>query len=273
MTYAPKGGRFFAFELDGVGGSPRSARAYWTPERKRAANPVPMRPVLGVDGRMETANAAPATDPKQADLGQMPFAAGGKLFYTMDGVDYVASGNIFMRNNLLLTAAHCIQDEVTGNLGENYAFERGYTGELASETLSFKTVALKENWYLEKDNVWDYAIVILNETSTVASPLRYTTEDVEGRTVTAFGYPSNYSGGEQMMFVNGSVTTRRDKWIMNGNKMGPGASGGAWVLEDGVTAIGLTSFGVTTAKGSVYAGSPKFDAEFDQLYQYALTLI
>lgn len=49
----------------------------------------------------DASNAAPATDPKQADLSQMPFITGGKLFFTLDGVDYVGSGNIFMRNNLL----------------------------------------------------------------------------------------------------------------------------------------------------------------------------
>ena len=46
------------------------------------------------------ANAAPTTDPKQADMSKMPFITGGKLFFTLDGVDYVASGgNIFMKNS------------------------------------------------------------------------------------------------------------------------------------------------------------------------------
>ena len=42
----------------------------------------------------------------------MPFIMGGKLFFALDGVDYVASGNIFMKNNLLLTAAYCDADFV-----------------------------------------------------------------------------------------------------------------------------------------------------------------
>lgn len=41
-------------------------------------------------------NPAPTTDLKQADLGKMPFVTGGKLFFTLDGVNYVASGNIFL---------------------------------------------------------------------------------------------------------------------------------------------------------------------------------
>ena len=77
----------------------------------------------------------------------MPFTTGGKLFYSMNGQDFVASGNIFMKNNMLLTAAHCIQDKDSGSIGENYVFELDYTGEISSEDFTFKTVALRENWY------------------------------------------------------------------------------------------------------------------------------
>lgn len=119
----------------------------------------------------------------------------------------------------------------------------------------------------------DYALVILNGNSSVATPLRYTTKDIKGRKLTAMGYPTNYFGGERRMFVNGSVTSRLGKWIMYGNNMVLGASGGAWVLEDRVTVAGVGPFIVTPAKEMVYSGSPVFDEEFDKLYQYALTLL
>lgn len=178
-----------------------------------------------------------------------------------------------MRNNLLLTAAHCVQDDITGHLAENFVFERCYTGELSTEDFTFKTVALKENWYTEKDNKWDYAIAVLNRNSTVAAPLQYTTESALGKTVTAMGYPLNYFGGAQMIYINGTVTERADNWTIIGGKLANGSSGGAWVLEDGKTAVGLTSFGVNTFRGGIYMGSPKFDEEFDKLYQYVLTLL
>ena len=203
----------------------------------------------------------------------MPFITGGKLFFTLDGVDYVASGNIFMKNNLLLTAAHCVQDDNTGHLAENFVFERCYTGELSTEDFTFRTVALKENWYTEKDNKWDYAIAILNRDSTVEKPLQYKIENLVGRTVTASGYPTEIFDGAQMMYITGSVDERADSWMIRGGKLSNGASGGAWVLEDGETVVGLNSFNGTTAKGVPYMGSPKFDAEFDKLYNYVLTLI
>ena len=136
-------------------------------------------------------------------MSQMPFITGGKLFFTLDVVDYVASGNIFMKNNLLLTAAHCVQDDNTGHLAENFVFERCYTGELSTEDFTFRTVALKEQWYTEKDNKWDYAIAILNRDSMVEKPLQYKIENLLGRTVTASGYPTNYFDGVQMMYITG----------------------------------------------------------------------
>ena len=100
---------FLTFQRQTLDKSPQDVRAYWTPERKQAAIPA-YRADADVNTLDSTppdgANAAPTTDPKQADMSQMPFITGGKLFFTLDGVDYVASGNIFMKNNLLLTAAH-----------------------------------------------------------------------------------------------------------------------------------------------------------------------
>ena len=270
---------FLTFQRQTLDKSPQDVRAYWTPERKRAAIPTHRADAGGNAAGLtdmtppDGSNAAPTTDPKQADLSQMPFITGGKLFFTLDGVDYVASGNIFMKNNLLLTAAHCVQDDNTGHLAENFVFERCYTGELSTEDFTFRTVALKENWYTEKDNKWDYAIAILNRDSTVEKPLQYRIENLLGRTVTASGYPTDIFDGAQMMYITGTVSERADSWMIRGGKLSNGASGGAWVLEDGETVVGLNSFNGTTAKGVPYIGSPKFDTEFDKLYNYVLTLL
>ncbi len=57
--------------------------------------------------------------------------------------NYVASAELICRRNLVLTAAHCIQDKTTGHLGDNYMFERCYNDGSSAEKLTFKTVALK----------------------------------------------------------------------------------------------------------------------------------
>ena len=199
---------FITFQRNILDKSPQDVRSYWTPERKKKAIPA-HRITMGAnmadvpDVPQDGANVAPTTDPKRADLSKMPFITGGKLFFTLDGVDYVASGNIFMKNNLLLTAAHCVQDDNTGHLAENFVFERCYTGELSTEDFTFRTVALKEQWYTEKDNKWDYAIAILNRDSTVEKPLQYRVENLVGRTVTASGYPTDIFDGAQSDPIRG----------------------------------------------------------------------
>ena len=272
-----KAGRFMPVQPVGMNRSPHDIRQYWTPERKKAAVPAPMGLVTAAPQMPEAENAEPATAPKQADLTKMPFTAGGKLFFTMDSVDYVASANIFMHRNMLLTAAHCIQDNKTGNVGENFVFEQCYSGEESSGDFYIKTVALKENWYLMKDYKFDFAIAILDKNSNYGQPLQYTTDqNVPGKTVTSMGYPVAIDDGEQMMFTKGPVTTRTGQeghWIMYGSKMGPGSSGGAWVLEDGLTAVGLNAYIVKSGEEIMYSGSPRFNEDFEKLYQYALKLM
>ena len=273
----PDCSQFTTLSPGSSGSTPFDVRAYWTPERKKAAIPIhrfrsgAMVPSTVDEITPDADNSIPTTEPKQADRNVMPFITGGKLFFTLDGKDMVGSANVFMRSNMVLTAAHCIQDEMTGNLAEHFLFQRGFSGEVSDEDFGFKTVALKEQWYKEKDTKWDYAIAILDGNSTVPTPLKYTTEDVSGRTVTAMGYPVNYFGGAQMMYLNGTLTSRLDTWAIFNARLGQGSSGGAWVLEDNVTAAGVMSYFVTTAKGGVYIGSPKFDGEFESLYRYALT--
>ncbi len=275
MDTNPNGGSFMTVGPGSIDKSPHEIRQYWTPDRKASATPV-----TGIGPELKTPPGAdnappppPPTEPKQADLSQMPFITGGKLFYTMNGVNYVSSANVFMRNNMVLTAAHCIQDKDSGSVGENYVFERCYTGEESTEDFTFRTVALRENWYLTKDEKYDYAIAILDGNSTVAQPLRYATGlDLRNRQITSMGYPVDFFDGAQMMFTTGLVVPIYGHFAMFGSKMGAGASGGAWVLEDGVTAVGLNAYVSVSGKEILYAGSPKFDGEFDKLYNYALTL-
>ena len=241
---------------------------YWTPEKMAKA--IPIMPCI--EDEIEQPNIT-TTDPEIADLKQMPFSAGGKLFFSGDGKNYIASANIMERSNLLVTAAHCVQNKDTGMIYDNFLFERCYDDGKSSEKLTFKTVALKEYWHSEKTWKWDYAMVVLNSNSTIESPLKYSTENIENKTITAFGYPANYYGGKQMVFVKGDAARRSDyTWLINGCKMRGGSSGGAWVLEDNKTIVGVNSYGPVSEEYA-YEGSPIFDENFESLYNYVLTLM
>ena len=115
MADNPNGGRFMSMQPGSIDKTPHDIRQYWTPERKKAARPISM--LAATDAVVpEAANAEPATDPKQADLTKMPFTACGKLFFTIDSVDYVASANIFMHRNMLLTASRTTEREMLARI-------------------------------------------------------------------------------------------------------------------------------------------------------------
>lgn len=243
---------------------------YWTPERRASAIPDES---WQTEARPGAEDVTSATDPQPADTSEMPFAAGGKLFFSRGNKNYVASAEIICRSNLVLTAAHCVQDKDSGALCENFLFERCYCEGSSAESLTFRTVALKTYWHGQKQWKWDYAFAILNETSSLTSPLTYSTEDVSGRELTAFGYPANYYDGKKMVRIDGSsgITGSGTREI-SGDKMRGGSSGGAWLLRDSSTVVGLNSYG-PVSETEAYVGSPVLDAEFDSLYQYVTTLL
>ena len=261
-----------SYNLEGDECSLRRITDYWTPEKKKRAIPDLCQDddeSYDAEQFCETA----VTEPCVADIGRMPFSAAGKLFFTRDGNDYVASAEVFQKNNIVLTAAHCIQDKNTGNLCENFLFERCYNEGVAAENLTFKTVALKEFWKSKKEWKWDYGLAILNSNSNAKSVLTYSTENAMGKETTAFGYPVNYYGGKKMVYVDGSISAGNysGTMLLNGDKMRGGCSGGAWVLKGSSTVIGLNSYGPVSEKVD-YMGSPVLDEYFDSLYQYVLSL-
>lgn len=244
---------------------------YWTDERKALAIPI------GID-LTDPYPYVPdvttqATEPQHADITQMPFMTGGKLFFSNNNINYVASAALACQRNILLTAAHCVQDRYTGQLCDNFLFERCFDNGRSAEKLTFKTVALKVYWHEQKQFKWDYAFAILNETSSLTTPLTYSIQEASGMTLTDFGYPTNVFSGKQMSFVDGLCHTRYDgTLIIDGDLMSSGASGGAWVIKGTSTLVGIHSFGPASGVHS-YSGSPILDSEFDNLYQYVATLL
>ena len=69
---------FRIFQRQTLDKSPQDVRAYWTPERKKAAIPAHRAPSCAMAPMPDGANA-PTTDPKRADMSKMPFITGGKM--------------------------------------------------------------------------------------------------------------------------------------------------------------------------------------------------
>ena len=260
------------FELDNLDLTPEQILDYWTPERRENAIAIDALIEPELEGGVGAENAA-TTAPVEADLTKRPFEAGGKLFFTLNNKDFVGSASVVGQNNIVLTAAHCVQDSKTGSLAENFLFSRCFSGESSAEDIAFKKIVLKEKWVKEKNRRWDYAFAILATNSNVSKPLQYATNmDLINKTVNAFGYPGNFFNGDQMVFINGSVSqSGNNLWRLPGNRMLTGCSGGPWVLEDNETVVGLNGSANSLKIPNVLL-SPVFDSEFEDLYQYTVSI-
>ena len=272
MRQVNDGGGNVAYMLDTDDNSLRETKLYWTPERMAGA--IPFRPTgLSIPGPEGAAGRA--TDPEPADLAKMPFCAVGKLFFRDYKSDYYASAAIYGERGLLLTAAHCVQDSESGSLYDRFLFKRCYDMEKFVEELTLKTVALKAAWVGAGDQMWgiDYSVAVLNGQSALKTPLKHGQGNTQK--VRAIGYPSNCYNGERMVFIDGNPRPMgTDLWFIDGDKMEQGCSGGPWLDSNGIV-VGLNSFSAWSPdyKINYGGGSPRFDENFESLYQYALTLM
>lgn len=245
---------------------------YWTEYRMENAIPIEAISAASVSGTAVSENTEMrgAAVPIDADTSVSPFDAGGKLFLTMNGKDYYCSAQFCGDDFLVLTAAHCVRDAVSGEWAENIFFVRAYKDLSHQQTFPVKAAVVNKNWNSDVNARLDYAFVITAKRSDV-SPLPYKT-DVNNADVTAFGYPQNFGGGYAMKRADGPTSLEQnDLVLMQGNLMKGGATGGAWVEQGGNTVVGLSAFSSQNSTEHIY--SPQFTSDFDNLADYAKELM
>jgi len=254
------------FDDDGL----HQASNYWTAERIENAIPI----------KITLPNPAPdllkgdfeSSEVSTADINKPPFNAGGKLFFSQGGKNYVGSAEFCEHESLILTAAHCVRDMTTGDWSENIVFKRGYNLLLSKQIVPVRAVALKSYWYRDKNYCWDYAFGISNKASEVDA--LSSEVSISSGNCTAFGYPSNYNSGEKMKYVDASIDLNpyaHNIVRMQGNTMGGGCSGGAWTKKDTSVAISLNSFSYAGDDTTLYG--PLLTDDFNKLVEYAKTLL
>jgi len=188
------------------------------------------------------------------DAYEVAFNASGKLYFSgTDNEDSWCSG-FFVDANVIMTAAHCIFDNVKQQYSAGLHFARG-EGTSRGEDYPIVKAAFYDEWRTsDYPGMFDYAFLL---TSTRlpqdVTPLAITelTKETDWMTV---GYPQTYdaggvdlSGGGSMLYVIGSLAYRSEMILMNGNSMKKGSSGGPWVPNSyvggpyGTTVISVSS--------------------------------
>jgi hypothetical protein len=288
--------------------APRGTQAgsNWTPDRIRAARPLPLpiidsgriirRPMPGL--LPPTIIVRPQDIPQEAktlpaELVQPPLKWAGKLYFRGSNGDAHCSAQ-FISRNVILTAAHCVQDRETKAYHTGFAFALQYHRGASSQVYGWKCVAAPEAWAARDGQeafYWDYAMLLASDDTKTGYFGAQHGWDSAHDSAAKIGYPREVAAGEQMQVVRGPISLARLSSgvaqvsqrtetaqaglveMRHGNpNSGKGSSGGAWVAkfsttsgEDANIIVSVTSF-ITNAPGVVYG--PYLSSEFKRLFEY-----
>ncbi|WP_061299903.1 trypsin-like serine peptidase [Herbidospora cretacea] len=242
---------------------------YWTQERMAKALPIGLLEVVrkltsGIgpeerQGPQRRRQAAPArarqaapTSSARWQSGGLVGRAAGRVFLTMDGVDFVCSaGSVRSANrDVVVTAGHCVKDG-TGAWARNWVFVPAYDeGARPLGTFSARRMFVAGPWSRAADDSYDVGMVALNaqlgrHVNDVAGALEIGFGVKRGQQTHGFGYPADPPyDGERLMYCAGAA--RPDPHSQTHDQglrcdLTAGASGGPW----------LSGFDPATGRGTV----------------------
>lgn len=230
--------------------------AYWTPERMRAARPL--------DGPTPIEDLASASFAPVAEPSVPPFADNGRLFVRQGSEQGFCSATAINSptRQLILTAAHCLNTGPRGVLGrttwsQKVVFVPAYTDGLApfgAFVAHRNDVHVSKQWIKLGNPNFDIGAAQVQPNAeganvadavgggaTIALDLsrkqRFQTFGYPGRVKRMQGCQSPYVGDDSTTYgIPGPPTIAiRCRWA-------PGASGGGWLIDEGRTIDGLTSY-------------------------------
>jgi V8-like Glu-specific endopeptidase len=191
-------------------------------------------------------------------------ATTGKVFFTIEGRDYVCSaGTVASANrDLVITAAHCAQD-ASGTWATNWIYAPGYEqGRRPYGAFTARHVFVPGRWTAHGDESYDVALVALSpaagrHVADVVGAQGIAFAQPRGALVYGFGYPSGGRyDGERLTYCSGrtkpdSHRITRDEGLRC--DMTEGSSGGPWLTRfDAASGTGV----VTSVSSFKYADDP-----------------
>jgi V8-like Glu-specific endopeptidase len=238
------------------GDAARTAR-HWTAARMRATPPLDAPRGTGIVALASFANVTEPTVP--------PFAVNGRLFVRQGRNEGFCSATAIdsASRKLVLTAGHCVNSgplapngrSVWSNLLEFVPAYSGGTAPFGAFIAHRDSVFAPKQWVRFGNPNFDMGAILtapnaegVNVADAVGGGARIATDLSRKQTFQTFGYPgsSRWMQGCESPYVGDDILTYRipgPPTIAIGCHWVPGASGGGWLIEEGTTIDGLTSYG------------------------------
>jgi hypothetical protein len=186
-----------------------------------------------------------ATDPgeptelgrQSGDVRLYPLTIAGQLFYHTPS-DQPGMGNActaqFVAPNVILTAAHCVQDDQPPySYHSNFMFALEYEQHAALRKFGYRCVANKKGWATPgpAHYLYDYAMIQTDAVANVGWFGMQWNWNGLYQQATKIGYPSGSLGGEVIQVDEGPLSVVDGiVELKHGNKnVQHGASGGGWI--------------------------------------------
>jgi hypothetical protein len=254
--------------------------SYWTAARIASAIP---RDIVVDRGRAPLAKppGTPGGGGGGSDDSTAPWEGGGdvqrttgKVLFTLGSSNYVCSGSAVVDSlsghSLVLTAGHCVYDDVANAFATNWVFFPAYEDNAvlscAGSDRCFTAAGLvtTEGW-ADRDFEHDYAFAVIAPRSGTRLETAYGTQGIafnqgERLGVYSFGYPhARPYNGNDLIYCAG--TARDDPYESTTQglacKMTGGSSGGPW----------FASFSEATGTGLLYSvNSYKYQNDKNTMY-------
>jgi Trypsin len=283
--------------IDSVRTSPSAAAAvseFWTPERLREASPlpVPVAPDPGPRSPAFPSDPQRSGQPKGApnslarasgvsgSVATRPLYWAGKFFFTKSDGPKVCSAQ-FISPGIVITAAHCIRDDNTGQWYSNLLYRHQYDRGKSARDFGAECFTTYNGWVSPENSKWewDYAILKLRGGADQGHFGWQAGWWGTYNSAPKIGYPGAIEQGQIMQVDFGRLIKGRTPRLIglaHGNpRNAEGSSGGAWVGKyetsgndpRGNYVISVTSHHMGEDRGTTYG--PYWGDDMEKLLNHA----